>query len=198
MIKQHRVAMEAILLNASNWIIKRKWSNKVTYYGSPIDLYRFTCSTECGRRKPFCTLCVSLLFIHNLGVPVSIQQEARLMKSETSGQMNDLIMGLKLHLSYSYDLPSTLWLALHLKMLSNMFLWNSILPNAIRMSQIAGYSVILLLLLKHLNLICRFQLKSCWKLTLLYGQRYCPQDCGLNFYASKLSKYKTVRYSLNF
>lgn len=83
MIKQHWVAIN-ILLNA-NWIIKKKQSNKVTYYGSPIDLYRFTCSTQCGRRKSFCTLCLSLLFIHNFGVPVSMQQEARLMKSATLG-----------------------------------------------------------------------------------------------------------------
>lgn len=80
-----------ILLNASNWVIERNWSNRVTYYGSPIDLYRFTCSTECGRRKRFCTLCLSLWFFHNLGVPVSIQQEAKLMTRETSGQMSYLI-----------------------------------------------------------------------------------------------------------
>lgn len=191
-----------ILLNASNWIIERNWSNRVTYCGSPIDLYRFTCSTECGRRKRFCTLCLSLRFFHNLGVPVSIQQEAKLMTSETSGQVSYLINNGSKTLSMtlrssSYNWPSTLWPALHLKSLLNILKdihVNLTLPVICDVLIAFGYSVMLLLLFKHLNLTCRFQIKPYWKPSLLYGQQYYPQDCGLILYTSRLSKYRTGRY----
>lgn len=123
------------LLNTPKSIIRRKRSSSEgTYRGSPVDLYRFTCSTECGRRKPFCTLCLSLLFIHNLGVPVKHPAGKKSHKnwniriSDWSSNGSETVWVWLW--SYSYNLPGTLWLALHLKTtIKQMLAWNLTWPS---------------------------------------------------------------------
>ena len=132
--------------------------------------------------------------------PCKAPSRNKVKRTETWGEMLNLRNALKLCLTMTTTLECAtklqLWLALLLKILSNCkqigvgmeldTIYNLGHSNSI------WHSVILLLWLQHLNMTCRFQIKSYWKL-------YCMDNDTTHrmmhlLYASRLPKYKTLRH----